>query len=77
MFKDFKWSKDSFKNGFSLFFVSLCFAYMYHDPSSRSEMLMLVILIIKHYYDSSKESIKKDETIATMANSIPDADNKK
>lgn len=75
--KNFKWSKDAFKNGFSVFLVLLCFGYMVYHKESSGEMLIIITWIVKHYYDSNKESQKKDETINTMANSIPDAVNKK
>lgn len=69
--------RDSFKNWFAVIIIVLCFGQMYLDKSSRPEMLIILTLIVKHYYDSSRESAKKDEAIASMANSIPDAEKKK
>jgi hypothetical protein len=36
-------------------------------------MFVLITLVVKHYFDSTSASNKKDDTINSMANSIPNA----
>lgn len=70
---NFIWPKEAFKNAFSVFLVICCFWFMWFDKNSRGEMLIIITWIVKHYYDNNASGNKKDETINTMANSIPDA----
>jgi hypothetical protein len=73
---DFTWPKESFKNFQSIFLISLIFMMLYFKPDLRDAMIISLTLILKHYYDTNTSNSKKDETIASMANSIPDAERK-
>lgn len=75
MLKDFKWSKDAFKNTQSVLLILLIFGILYFKPDLRDAMLMILTLIVKHYYDSNTNAAKNADTMNSMAKSIPDAPN--
>lgn len=70
------WPKEAFKNFQSLVLIGLMFYGLFNVASIRDAMVMSLTLILKHYYDSNTSSAKKDETISSLSNSIPDAANK-
>ena len=72
---NFVWSKDSFRNFFAVFVVSCMFYMAYTKPEMRETLLVMTMLVIKFYFDISASNSKKDETINSMAKSIPDATN--
>lgn len=74
--KSFVWPKDGFKNFFA-FTITIILLYMiYSKPELRDVSIAILMLIIKHYYDNNTGNAKKDEAIASMASSIPNAENK-
>lgn len=74
--KNLIWPKEGFKNFQSVFLISLIFFMLYNKPDLRDAMIISLTLILKHYYDTNTSSAKKDDTINSMANSIPDAERK-
>jgi len=43
------------------------------EPTLRDLLIVLITLMFRYYWEKSQSETKKDETIASMAKSIPDA----
>lgn len=73
IWQNFKWPKEAFKN-FYAYSITLALLYCIYDkPELRDVSIAVLIMVVKHYFDNNASSNKKDETINSMANSIPDA----
>lgn len=72
---NFQWSKDAFRNFFAMFVVSAMLYMVYAKPEMRETLFVMIMLVIKFYFDTGASSSKKDDTINSMAKSIPDAPN--
>lgn len=58
----------AFKNFFALLLVPYMLWMVKEDPTLKDLLIVLITLIIKHFFDSNTGSQKKDETISTLAN---------
>lgn len=68
------WPKEAFKNFLALFVLGIMFYLLYIRSELRDSMFVLITLVIKHYFDSTSASNRKDDTINSMASSIPNVD---
>lgn len=57
-----------FKDAFAVFLIWRMLDILSKDPTLRDLLIVLITLIVKHFYDSNVGSSKKDETISTLAN---------
>lgn len=64
----FDWPKDGFKNFLAVLVLLVMFGLLYVRTDLRDSMFVLITLVIKHYFDSTTGSQKKDDTINSMAN---------
>lgn len=66
-----------FKNFFAVFCMCIFFYYMDRHPEAKGEMIVLIAIVIKCYFDTTTSNAKKDETINSLSKSIPDAPSNK
>lgn len=70
---NFTWPNQAFKNFFAFWIATILLYIIYEKPDYKEIATIFLTLIIKHYFDSNTASAKKDDTINSMANSIPNA----
>lgn len=64
-----------FNNFLALIILPTLLFMLYKESTLRDLLIVLVTLIFRYYWDTTVSNAKKDDTISSMAKSIPDAIN--
>jgi len=71
---NWQWPKEAFRDFYAYSLTGALLYGIYEKPDLKDVSIAVLIMVVKFYFDSTASSAKKDSTIASMAESIPNVD---